>query len=337
MKYLFTLTAALSMVATPILAQGNGNGRGNGNGNAAEKAQGARSDRGPSHAASNDDRKDDGAERRGGKDRPERPHERTARDDRSIRGSDDANPADKTRKKERRAASRDYDSNDGRFDRSDDANRDRGRERYAIRLDDRGGVRFDDELRRSFADGCPPGLAKKRNGCTPPGQMTQRRDGFASDFLPSLLGLSAASSYFYDDGYLLRYGQNGVSSYLPLLGGALSIGNSWPSDYRYGSVPDYYIDYLNLGGRDNHRFADNVVYRVDPETTAIQSVAAILTGNDITVGQPMPAGYDVYNVPTGYRDRYRDGPDARYRYSDGYVYRIDPTTRLVSAAIDLLV
>ena len=50
----------------------------------------------------------------------------------------------------------------------------------------------------------------------------------------------------------------------------------------------------------------------------------------------MPLGYDVYNVPYPYRGQYLDGPDALYRYSDGYVYQVDPETRLVAAAIELL-
>jgi len=44
----------------------------------------------------------------------------------------------------------------------------------------------------------------------------------------------------------------------------------------------------------------------------------------------------VYNVPYGYRDQYYDTPDALYRYSDGYVYQVDPETRLIAAAIELL-
>ena len=50
----------------------------------------------------------------------------------------------------------------------------------------------------------------------------------------------------------------------------------------------------------------------------------------------MPQGYDVYNVPTSYRDRYRDGPDADYRYSDGSIYQVDPKTQLIQAVIGLL-
>ena len=66
-------------------------------------------------------------------------------------------------------------------------------------------------------------------------------------------------------------------------------------------------------------------------------MVALLTGDDFTIGEPMPSGYDVYNVPYPYRDRYNDSDDAWYRYSDGYVYQIDPQTQLISAAIDLLV
>ena len=51
----------------------------------------------------------------------------------------------------------------------------------------------------------------------------------------------------------------------------------------------------------------------------------------------MPAGYDVYNVPYSYRTRYQDTPTVWYRYVDGYVYRVDPRTRRVTAAIELLV
>jgi len=63
----------------------------------------------------------------------------------------------------------------------------------------------------------------------------------------------------------------------------------------------------------------------------------MLTGDDFVVGQPMPRGYDVYNVPYSYRDRYYDTPQARYRYSDGYIYRVDPPTMLITAAIDMLI
>jgi hypothetical protein len=186
--------------------------------------------------------------------------------------------------------------------------------------------------RRGPIDGCPPGLAKKYNGCQPPGLAKQRA------YRPDWWGLNgiADGRYSYGDGYLLRLNGSRVASYIPLLGGALSPGNIWPSAYPSLPVPEYYADYYDLGPPDSYRYADNVLYRVDPSTSAITSIAGLLTGDNFQIGSPLPPGYDVYNVPYAYRDRYLDGPDARYRYSDGYIYQVDPTTQLVTAAIDLL-
>ena len=94
---------------------------------------------------------------------------------------------------------------------------------------------------------------------------------------------------------------------------------------------------MRFNSPTSYRYADRVLYRVDPETAAITSIAALLTGDDFRIGQPMPAGYDVYNVPYAYRQRYYDRPDAYYRYSDGYIYQVDPETRLIAAAIELLI
>jgi hypothetical protein len=55
------------------------------------------------------------------------------------------------------------------------------------------------------------------------------------------------------------------------------------------------------------------------------------------VGERMPSGYDFYNVPPEYRDRYYDQDNAWYRYSDGYIYEIDPGTLVVRNSIELLV
>ena len=181
-------------------------------------------------------------------------------------------------------------------------------------------------------DGCPPGLAKKNNGCLPPGLAQQRT------YRPDWWGLNGVDDgrYAYGDGYLLRLNGDRVASYIPLLGGALSPGNIWPSAYPSLMVPEYYARYYDLGPPDSYRYADDVLYRVDPSTSAITSIAGLLTGDTFQIGSPLPPGYDVYNVPYTYRSQYIDGPDARYRYSDGYIYQVDPTTQLVTAAIDLL-
>lgn len=189
---------------------------------------------------------------------------------------------------------------------------------------------------RAFVDGCPPGLAKKNNGCLPPG-LAKKDDGWSrydADWW-GLRGTTGLNGYRYYDGNLVRLGTNGaIAGYYPLLGGALAIGNVWPSAWTATPVPDYYVDYYGLG--DDYRYFDGALYRLDPQSQAIETIAALLTGDTFTVGSRVPDGYGVYNVPYAYRDRYVDGPDAYYRYSDGYVYEIDPTTQLVMAAINLL-
>ncbi|MHA6334395.1 hypothetical protein ACXYL9_12005 [Qipengyuania sp. CAU 1752] len=202
---------------------------------------------------------------------------------------------------------------------------------YVDRGDDRGFFR-DYDRRAGLIEGCPPGLAKKYNGCRPPGLAKKQ-----AAYNPSWFGYRdyGDARFYYDDGALIRLGQNGaIASLLPLLGGALNIGNQWPSYYQPVELRPYYQRYFDLEP-DGYRYANDAIYRVDPRTSAITSIVALLTGDEFVVGQPAPAGYGVYNVPLQYRDQYRDGPEGSYRYSDGYVYRLDPETRIVAAAIEL--
>ena len=323
MRILMAGAAALALAASGALAQGNGNGNGKANNAAAAQGQdkgnrgGGKADRGPDRGPLS-----------------------------ATPGNQRANPGEgkgKPDKRVVRGAERGL---------SGQGSNGRGNDRPDVRVsyDDRRIPSGERDLRwlvqdrsRSLVQGCPPGLAKKRNGCNPPGLVKDRdqRSLFGIDYLPSLFGLGyydRRGDYYYRDGYLVRYGdRGGISSWIPLLGGALGIGNVWPTGYDSYRLSDYYVDYYDLGGPDRYRYADNVIYRVDPEDAAITSIAALITGDDFTVGRPMPRGYDVYNVPYTYRERYYDTPEYMYRYSDGYIYRIDPETRLVAAAIDLLI
>lgn len=184
-------------------------------------------------------------------------------------------------------------------------------------------------------DGCPPGLAWRNNGCLPPGQARHLERARYNDWFWDRR--DDDYRYRYVDGYVYRTGQDGgLSGWLPVLAGALGMNNVWPQQYRYEPVPQYYSRYYGLGDRYDYRYADGVVYGLDPQTSRIQQITALLTGQPWTVGQRMPTGYDAYNVPYAYRTQYRDTPDSWYRYNDGYVYQVDPTTRLVQAVIQLL-
>lgn len=192
---------------------------------------------------------------------------------------------------------------------------------------------------RALTEGCPPGLARKDNGCLPPGQGRKireaREDYSRYNYLWRTRGDD--TNYLYRDGYLYRSNpQGGLLGYLPILGGVLSQGNVWPTRYEYEPAPQYYSDYYGLDDRYQYRYADGVLYGVNPQTQGIGQVAVLLTGQQFNVGQRMPAGFDVYNVPYGYRDRYVDSAHSQYRYNDGYLYQVDPTTQLVQAVIQLL-
>lgn len=353
MRILMAGAAALALAASGAYAQpGNGKGQDNNGGGKPDTAQqqkgngGGKAERGPQRDAQNDNRG-------GGNAKADRGPQRTAQSDNRGNGGGNA-------KSDRAPERRNVERPDNRSNRSNDRadarvlnGRDNDRDNRNVRIgydrDDRRGHDYDrDWLRldhsRGLVNGCPPGLAKKRNGCNPPGQVKDaydyRRSIFGGYYRPSLFGLLGGydrGDYYYRDGYLVRYRDNSISGWIPLLGGALGIGNVWPVGYTSYDVPDYYVDYYNLGGPGRYRYADNVIYRVDPEDAAITSIAALITGDSFIVGQPMPMGYDVYNVPYAYRDRYYDTPQAMYRYSDGYVYRVDPETQLVAAVIDLLV
>ena len=347
MKWLVAGISALALASGGAYAQGNGNGKGNGNGGKPAQAQNNKGNGGGNGAKANRGNGNAKADRGGPAMRADNGNRGNGNGN-ADRGPQMRSPVDRGNGNGNGNAMANRGNNGNGNGNAGNGNRD------VIRYDDRRGndtrVVYDDRDYRSGSryiqrtsdwgvmEGCPPGLAKKYNGCNPPGQVKDRYDRYAR-YQPDWWGLTGLSgrNYAYDDGYLVRYDGNRIGSWLPLLGGALSVGNVWPDRYRYDRLPDYYSSYYGLGNPNQYRYANNVVYRVDPETAAITSIAALLTGDDIRVGQPMPMGYDVYNVPYAYRDRYYDTPQSQYRYSDGYVYQVDPTTRLVQAAIELLI
>ena len=310
---LAALTLAAGAPPAATAQPGNGNGRGHeGRQDGDHRGRGGDDDRGRGRGG--DDR---GPGRGRGEDRAERRIDRI----------------------EHRA-----DKREDRIDRIRDDARDRRVDRIVevpvvVRADRPDAVFFPARPERGVIDGCPPGLAKKNNGCLPPGlaRQVQRAERARYDSLWRVYYPDADRySYRYDDGYVYRMTpQGGVAGWLPVLGGALGLGNVWPARYQYQTPPAWYRTYYDLPEGD-YRYADGVLYRVDPQDNAINSIVALLTGQPLNVGQALPSGYDVYNVPYAYRNRYVDGPDALYRYSDGYVYQVDPTTRLVQAAIQLL-
>lgn len=323
MRHMLMLSGVIALaIGAPALAQGKGpgNGQGNGQGRGGDAQMNAKQHGKPAKGEGRSFAKPGKDQAKADRRQAETHRQALPQPARDIEKSLDRRAKDirKTVSDQRERAERGARRYDG------DANRDFGRR----------------QLSRGLIEGCPPGLAMKNNGCLPPGQAKKiyaRNDRFASlfDRVPTRYS-RYNNDYRYRDGYLYRTQGDSVVSWLPLLGGALGVGEIFPSAYTERVMPVYYNAYYGQNENYDYRYADRAIFAVDPQTQAIKSIAALLTGDDWSVGQRAPSGYSAYNVPLDYRDRYADTPDANYRYSDGHVYRIDPKTQLVAAAISLL-
>ncbi|TPW03584.1 MAG: hypothetical protein FD125_1531 [bacterium] len=318
-------TALMLALAAPTAALADDPGNGNGNGKGGDRQE--RGNRGG----------DDDRGNRGDDDRGEGRGNGNNRGNGNDHGRSDERRADRPDIRVVEVVRGDRDRDDDRRDDRREIRRAVEREVFQTR-DGRPVVYFQRERDRGLIVGCPPGLAKKDNGCLPPGQARQIARAAAADRYDWLWRARDDDyRYRYDDGYLYRMNQQGsLLGYLPVLGGALLPGATWPSQYAYQPAPEYYSSYFGLPQGRDYRYADGALYGVDPQTQMISQVAALLTGQNLSVGQPMPTGYDVYNVPYQYRGQYADNADAMYRYNDGYVYQADPKTQLITAVIQLL-
>jgi hypothetical protein len=123
-----------------------------------------------------------------------------------------------------------------------------------------------------------------------------------------------------------------VEDVIPMYAGGYGVGQLLPSSYGYYNVPyQYRSTYYNTPD-NNYWYAPGAIYQYDPSSSLITSVAALLSPG-FTIGQQLPMGYSAYNVPYAYRSSYFDTPNAYYRYNNGNIYQVDPTTMLVTAIV----
>ena len=157
---------------------------------------------------------------------------------------------------------------------------------------------------------------------------------YYSSFYPSY----GDDYYRYANGYVYEIdGRSGyIEDVIPLLDRGYGMGQMLPAGYSYYNVPYQYRDYYYDTDDYYYRYAPGAIYQVDRSNQLITAVASLLTGG-LAVGQPLPPAYSTYNVPYSYRTTYFDRPDAWYRYSDGYIYQVDPTTQLITAIVRSIV
>jgi hypothetical protein len=175
---------------------------------------------------------------------------------------------------------------------------------------------------------------------------------YMSSYVPDYYGLNSfypASYADYGGNYAGYYGNmcnryaNGViyqvdcmtgmvENVVPMYAGGYGVGQMLPSAYNYYNVPNQYRSMYYPTSDYSYWYAPGAIYQVDPSSSMITSVAALLSPG-FSVGQPLPMGYDAYNVPYAYRSTYYDTPNAWYRYNNGYIYQVDPSTQLVTAIV----
>ncbi len=123
-----------------------------------------------------------------------------------------------------------------------------------------------------------------------------------------------------------------VENVIPTYAGGYGVGQLLPSAYATYNVPvQYRSTYYNTADA-GYWYAPGAIYQYDPRSSVITSVATLMAPG-FSVGQPLPVGYDVYNVPFDYRATYYDTATAWYRYNNGYIYQVDPATQVVTAIV----
>jgi hypothetical protein len=163
---------------------------------------------------------------------------------------------------------------------------------------------------------------------------------YMASYVPNYYGFNAfypdyggvCNRYAYGVVYQVDCYSGMVQDVIPVYANGYGVGQMLPSSYAYYNVPYQYRRLYYDTSDYNYWYAPGAIYQYDPRSSMITSVAALLSPG-FAVGQALPAGYDAYNVPYSYRGTYFDTPTVWYRYSNGYIYQVDPATRLVTAAV----
>jgi hypothetical protein len=163
---------------------------------------------------------------------------------------------------------------------------------------------------------------------------------YMASYVPDYYGFNAfypdyggvCNRYAYGVVYQVDCYSGMVEDVIPVYASGYGVGQILPTSYAYYNVPYQYRRMYYDTSDANYWYAPGAIYQYDPRSSVITSVAALLSPG-FSVGQALPVGYDVYNVPYAYRGTYYDTPTAWYRYSNGYIYQVDPATRLVTAAV----
>ena len=156
--------------------------------------------------------------------------------------------------------------------------------------------------------------------------------GYGSDYGYGAGYANLCNRYAYGVIYQVDCMTGMVENVIPTYAGGYGVGQMLPSAYSTYNVPMQYRSMYYPTADYSYWYAPGAIYQYDPSSSLITSVAALMSPG-FTVGQQLPMGYGMYNVPLDYRSTYHDTPDAWYRYNNGYIYQVNPTTQLVTAVV----
>jgi hypothetical protein len=172
------------------------------------------------------------------------------------------------------------------------------------------------------------------------GQMfpTSYMNSYVPDYYNAFYPDTANDYYRYANGYIYEIDPRSgmIEDIIPAYGYGYGVGDMMPSGYSYYNLPQQYRSFYPETDLYSYRYAPGAIYQVDRQSSLITAIASLLAPS-LGVGQQLPMGYDAYNVPYQYRSQYYDTPTSWYRYSNGSIYQVDPTTRLITAVIDAIV
>jgi hypothetical protein len=163
---------------------------------------------------------------------------------------------------------------------------------------------------------------------------------YMASYVPNYYGMN---SFYPDYGNTCNRYANGViyevdcatgyvENVIPMYASGYGVGQILPSAYSYYNVPTQYRSMYYDTPDYGYWYSPGAIYQYDQRSSMITSVAALMAPG-FTVGQQVPLGYDVYNVPYDYRATYYDTANASYRYNNGYIYQVDPMTQVVTAIV----
>jgi hypothetical protein len=106
------------------------------------------------------------------------------------------------------------------------------------------------------------------------------------------------ADYRYANGYVYQIDPYTglIADVDPALGYGYGFGQTMPLSYSAYNVPYDYRPFYQDTADAYYRYAPGAIYQVDPQTSLITAVAALLSPG-LSVGQPLPMGYSAYNVP----------------------------------------